>query len=110
MSLFLILFLLWWDEGRGACTDPENVVRGGQTLTMFVLFFNSPEPKLIVWDWSRRPSVRVFTLSNMNISETSCPIKIKFSSEASLGWGIDCIRFWARLDQNSGFHGNIKLP
>ena len=25
---------------------------------------------------------------------------------ASLGWGKGCIRFWGRLDQNSGFHGN----
>ena len=29
---------------------------------------------------------------------------------ASLGWGKGCIRFWGRLDQNSGFHGNRKLP
>ena len=28
----------------------------------------------------------------------------------SLGWGKGCIRFWGRLDQNSGFHGNRKLP
>ena len=27
-------------------------------------------------------------------------------SEASLGWGKGCIRFWCRSDQNSGFHGN----
>ena len=27
-------------------------------------------------------------------------------SEASFGWGIDCIRFWTRYDWNSGFHGN----
>ena len=27
---------------------------------------------------------------------------------ASLGWGKGCIRFWIRLDQNSGFHGNRK--
>ena len=26
--------------------------------------------------------------------------------EASLGLGKSCIRFWARSDQNSGFHGN----
>ena len=25
---------------------------------------------------------------------------------ASLGWGKGCIRFWGRLDQNPGFHGN----
>ena len=29
---------------------------------------------------------------------------------ASLGWGKGCIRFWGRLDQNSGFHGNRKSP
>ena len=28
--------------------------------------------------------------------------------EASLGWGKGYIRFWDRLDQNSGFHGNRK--
>ena len=27
-------------------------------------------------------------------------------SEASLGWGKGCIRFWCRSDQISGFHGN----
>ena len=27
-------------------------------------------------------------------------------SEASLGWGKGCRRFWARSDPNSGFHGN----
>ena len=29
---------------------------------------------------------------------------------ASLGWRKGCIRFWGRLDQNSGFHGNSKPP
>ena len=29
---------------------------------------------------------------------------------ASLGWGKGCIRFWGRLDQNSGFHGDRKTP
>ena len=29
---------------------------------------------------------------------------------ASLGVGKGCIRFWGRLDQNSGFHGNRKPP
>ena len=29
---------------------------------------------------------------------------------ASLGWGKGCIRFWGRLDQNAGFHGNRKPP
>ena len=30
--------------------------------------------------------------------------------EASLGWGKGCIRFWDRLDLNSGFHSNRKGP
>ena len=29
---------------------------------------------------------------------------------ASLGWGKGCIRFWGRLDQNSGFHIKRKPP
>ena len=29
---------------------------------------------------------------------------------ASLVWGKGCIRFWGRLDQNSGYHGNKKPP
>ena len=29
---------------------------------------------------------------------------------ASLGWGKGCIRFYRRLDQNAGFHGNRKAP
>ena len=29
---------------------------------------------------------------------------------ASLGIGKGCIRFWGRLDQNSGVHGNRKPP
>ena len=29
---------------------------------------------------------------------------------ASLGWGKGCLRFWNRLDQNSGFYGNRKPP
>ena len=31
-------------------------------------------------------------------------------SLASLGWGKGCIRFWGKLDQNSGFPGNRKPP
>ena len=68
---------------------------------------SSPQPKaqgeLIVWDSSRRPSVRpsvrASTLSNINISETSWPIVIKFHQKhhwggglAALGFGPDRIR------------------
>ena len=31
-------------------------------------------------------------------------------SVASLGWGKGYLRFWGRLDQNAGFHGNRKPP
>ena len=44
----------------------------------------------------------ISTLSNMNFSETSWLIKIKFYYEHY--WG--CIRFCVRSDQNSGFNGN----
>ena len=30
----------------------------------------------------------------------------QISSVTSLGWGIDCMRFWVRSDRNSGFHGS----
>ena len=59
------------------------------------LLFSSPEPKaqgeLIVWDSSRRPSVRPSTLSNMNISETSRPIIIIFHQEHYLGGGLTAL-------------------
>ena len=29
---------------------------------------------------------------------------------ASLGWGKSCVRFWGRLDQTYGFHGNRNAP
>ena len=48
---------------------------------------------------SVRPSVRLSTLSNINISETSLPIIIKFHQEhhwggglTALGFGLDRIR------------------
>ena len=76
--------------------------------------FSSPEPKalgeLIGWDSSRRrlvrPLVCQFTLSDKNISVTSWLIVIKLHLNHHFGWGFGSIRFWARSDQNSGFHGN----
>ena len=63
--------------------------------------FSSPEPKaqgeLIVWDPSRRPCVRASTLSNMNISETSGAIVIKFHLEHNWGGGLIALGFG--LDQ-----------
>ena len=59
--------------------------------------------ELIVYQWSRCPSVRALvctsTFSNMNISETSRPIAIKFylkhhwgGGKASVGFDPDRIR------------------
>ena len=62
---------------------------------------------------SVRPSVRPFTLKNMNISETSCPIKIKFHPEhywggalTALGFGQDRIRTLVSMATDSS-HGVI---
>ena len=58
------------------------------------IIFRTPEPKaqgeLIVLDLSLRPS----TLSNMNISETSWPIIIKFHQEHHWGGGLTALGFW----------------
>ena len=64
-------------------------------------FISSAEAKapgeLIGCDSSRRPwvcaSVRAFTLLNMNISETSCRIKIKFHLEHYWGRGLTALGF-----------------
>ena len=74
--------------------------------------FSSPEPKalreLIGWDSSRRPSVSLFTLLDMNISETSWPIIIKFHLKhhwcgglAALGFGPDRIRTLVSMSADS---------
>ena len=65
----------------------------------------------MVYRSSRRPSVHlcVHTFKHEYLRDQWVdPYKIL--SEALLGWGIGCIRFWARADQNSGFHGKRKLP
>ena len=82
---------------------PQNVASHQGLFCLLMFFFSSPEPKaqgeLIVWDSSRRLCVRPFTISNINISETSWPIIIKFHQKhhwggglAALGFGPDGIR------------------
>ena len=64
-------------------------------------FFSSPEPKahdeLMVYQYSRRPSVRasvrLFTLLNINISETSGPIATKFYLKHHWGGGRAALGF-----------------
>ena len=59
--------------------------------------FSSPEPKALGelkgWDSSWLPSVRPSTLSNMNISETSWPIVIKFDLEHHWGGAMTAFGF-----------------
>ena len=54
--------------------------------------------ELIVYRSSRRPSVcawvRVFTLSNMNISETNGSIATKFYLKHHFGGGLAALGFW----------------
>ena len=57
-----------------------------------------------------RASVRVFTLSNMNISESNGSIATKFYLKLHLGGGLAALGVGARSDLNSGFHGNRNLP
>ena len=71
----------------------------------FKLIFSSPDPKaqgeLIAWDLRWRPCVRPSvcpcTISNINISETSWPIIIKFHQEHHWGGGVTILGF--RLDR-----------
>ena len=70
--------------------------------------------ELIVYPWSGvRPSSSSVVVVHNFKHEYLCRQLAdgnQILSKASLGWGKGCIRFWTRLDQNSGFHGNRKLP
>ena len=71
------------------------------SILYFYQFISSQEPKaqgeLIGWDSSRRPSirpsVRLFTLSDMNISETSWPIMNKFHLKRHWGGRLAALGF-----------------
>ena len=61
------------------------------------------------WRLSIRPSIRlcVHTFKHEYLWDQWVD-RNQILSEASLGWGIGCIRVLARSDQNSNFHGNIS--
>ena len=67
--------------------------------------------EFIVYPWSgvRPSSVVVHNFKHEYLCNQWADCN-QILSEASLGWGKGCIWFWARSDQNSGFHGNRKLP
>ena len=72
--------------------------------------------RLTWWAYSipmvRRPSVVVVHCPHFQTWISPRPVGNldQVLCVASLGWGKGCIRFCGRLDQNSGFHGNIKPP
>ena len=76
-----------------------------------IAILSSPEPKahdeLIVYHSIRRPLVRpcvnIFKLQYLRNKWSN---RNQILSEASLGRGKGCIRFWARSDWKSGVHGN----
>ena len=82
------------------------------SLLNFQVFLAHLSRRLTRWAYSipYSPSVvRSSTISNeylysqlANLNQILCV--------ASLVWGKGCIRFWGRLDPNSGLHGNRKPP
>ena len=82
----------------------------GQVFGLKLHIFSSPEPKahgeLIVYQSSRRLFVCPCICSQHDYLHNQQAYSNQILSEASLGWGIGCIKFWARSDWNSGFHGN----
>ena len=77
--------------------------------------FSSPEPKahkVGLYSIPIEPaSVRALVDPSINTfkHENICNQRVdrnQVLSEASLGRGKGCIRFWARSDWNSDFHGN----
>ena len=87
------------------------------------LFLAHLSRRLTRWAYSipmvRRPSVVVRRRPSSSVVVHTFKLEYLWSQVAnlvhilfvaSLGWGKGCIRFWGRLDQNSGFHGNRKPP
>ena len=96
----------------------QQRLRSAGCFAGHTLIFSSPEPKAhkasLVYQWSVvHPSssslvvVHTFKPEYLwsqlaNLDQILCV--------APLGWGKGCIRFWGRLDQNAGVHGNRKPP
>ena len=79
-----------------------------------VLFLAHLSWRLTRWTYSipvvRHPSVVVVHTFKLEYLWRQLANLDKILFVASLGWAKGCIRLWDRLDQNSGFHGNRKLP
>ena len=77
--------------------------------------FSSPEPKAHkVSLYSSLPIEPASVCLSVNTFKHEFPRhkrtdRNQILSVALSGWGKDCIGFWARSDQNSGFHSNRWL-
>ena len=93
---------LYWENKRSNQLSPPWMLIGMDhcTLWAMVSFINIWSPLKwflsILWNFADEAS--------WHVDQILCV--------ASLGWGKGkgCIRFWGRLDQNSGFYGNRKPP
>ena len=85
----------------------QQMTRVTNGLCLLAHLSRSSQSELIGWDSSRRPSVRacIHTFKHEYLRDQQADYN-QILSEASLGWGKGCIRFWCRSGQNSGFHGN----
>ena len=92
-------------------------------MTVTIAYLAHLSRRLTRWAYSipmvRRPSIVVRRPSSVVVVVHTFKLEYLWSHlanldqilyVASLGWGKGCIRFWGRLDQNSGFHSNRKLP
>ena len=79
------------------CEDNPIKNEGARVLIRLYDFFSDAQGQLTMKTATE--------FLNINISDqwTDCN---QILSEASFGWGKSCFRFCARLDWNSGVHGN----
>ena len=97
------VLLLWHMVGQGPAVLAADVEWVG-----YVLFLAHLSRRLTRWAYRMgRPCVRpcVHTFKHEYLRDQQADYN-QILSEASVGWGKGCIRFWCRSDQNSGFHGN----
>ena len=92
------------------CEENKVISDQAEVCTLFNSFLAHLSRRLTRWAYrmglepaSVRASVHTFKHEYLRDQQADFN---QILSEASLGWGKGCIRFWCRPDQNSGFHGN----
>ena len=113
-SVLFVIVIISLEEAKAGLYDSRAFV------CLSDLFLTHLSRRLTRWAYSismvRLPSVVVrcrrrpsSTLSNLNISEASLPILIKFYDSIT-GVGERLHKVYGPMDQNSGFYGNRKPP